>query len=201
MAERQAEAELEEGDAETEADGPSEPIRELTDAEREGFEIGFRRGVAARARSDGAPPPASLIVIGSASRRKGARHEADVVSLSHIWRGRESAPRSHPRRMPRLRGAVVLCAPFSPSKPNGAAPATSRNRRMQIVDALYEAAHPSDPAALVLSATERKMILELRGICPGWEKPKRKPSSEPPGGGVIGERCAELARRLLPARW
>jgi hypothetical protein len=46
---------------------------------------------------------------------------------------------------------------------------------MQIIDALEEAAHPRDKAALVLSHSERKMILELRGICPGWEKPKRRP--------------------------
>jgi hypothetical protein len=52
---------------------------------------------------------------------------------------------------------------------------------MQIIGALEEAAHPRDKAALVLSHSEREMILELRGMCPGWEKPKQ-PKRKPKGG-------------------
>jgi len=59
-------------------------------------------------------------------------------------------------------------------------PRTSRSRRMQIIVAFEEAAHPVDKTAIVLSPEERKMILELRGICPGWDKPKRNSGSKAP---------------------
>jgi hypothetical protein len=102
---------------------------------------------------------------------------ADVVSLPDKWeRARKRAEEPSEPHIPFIRCNGVV-RPFLALEAEWNNPHTSRNRRMQIVDALYEAAHPSDPAALVLTATERKMILELRGICPGWEKPKRKPSS------------------------
>jgi hypothetical protein len=56
-------------------------------------------------------------------------------------------------------------------------PRTSRSRRMEIIAALEEAAHPSGGDALVISASERKLIIQLRGLCGGWGEPEDKSSS------------------------
>jgi hypothetical protein len=100
---------------------------------------------------------------------------ADVVSFPDMWeRARKRAEEPSEPHTPFMRCSGVV-RPFLALEAERTSPRTSRNRRMQITEALYEAAHPSDPTALILGPAERKMILELRAICPGWEKPKRKP--------------------------
>jgi hypothetical protein len=107
---------------------------------------------------------------------------ADIVSLPDRWeRARQAAEEPSEPHVPFSRCAGVVRYILA-LETEWNSPRTSRSRRMQMVDALAEAAHPRDKAALVLSHREREMILELRGICPGWEKPKREPASDPPRG-------------------
>jgi hypothetical protein len=92
---------------------------------------------------------------------------AVIVSLPDVWARLE-------------RAATEPSAPHIPFETSQAvryflllenewnSPKTSRSRRMDIITAMIEAAHPSDTEALILSASERKFVIAMRGMCPGW---------------------------------
>jgi len=103
---------------------------------------------------------------------------AEVISLPDKWemaRKRVEAPSEPHIPFARCKGVVRYILVL---ETDWNSPRTSRSRRMSIIDALGDVAYPKDKSEIVLSPTERKMILEMRGICPGWEKPKRKAREE-----------------------
>lgn len=99
---------------------------------------------------------------------------AKVVSLPDMWERaakavmEPSAPHFPFMHCQAIRYFLILEAEWN-------SPKTSQNRRMQIIDGFEEVAYPTDRTAIVLSPAERKMILEIRGICPGWGKRNSSP--------------------------